>query len=147
MSQLVRNFDKIAIKKIMLSHIPSHLSDMPIYKKAMDIFVLSRSISTYLNNDLMYLDKDGKEDTHIYFTGDIVQHSVSLAPEIVKAQQERCADKKHRHLASLRQLTNRLYSHCKRLETCNSNGKEYIPLLKRELSTFKKLQHHWMLTL
>jgi len=131
----------------MLPHIPSHLSELPVYKQAMQIFALSRSISTYLNQDLSYLRHDGTEDTHIYFTGDIVQQSVSLAPEIISAELERSSDKKHKHVASVRQLTNRLYSMCKRLETSNSNGKDYLPILKKELKKFKQLQNSWTLTL
>ena len=47
----------------MLHTIPSHLSDLPIYQKAMEIIVLSRSISTYINQDLSYLNPDGSEDS------------------------------------------------------------------------------------
>ncbi len=131
----------------MLYPIPSHLSDLPIYKKAMEIIILSRSISTYLNQDLSYLRPDGSEDADIYFSGDIVQQSSSLAPEIVNAELERYSDKKHKHIASLERLTTRLYNNCKRLEHCNSDGKEYLPILRSELRKFKKLQHTWMLTL
>lgn len=131
----------------MLSTIPSHLHEMPIYKKAMEIIILTRSISTYLNQDLCYINNDGTEDPNIYFSGDIVQQSTSIAPEIIKAEQERYSDKKYKHIASVRALTNRLYKNCKRLERCNSNGKDYIPILRRELKAFKKLQHTWMLTL
>ncbi|GGH47415.1 hypothetical protein IA57_08540 [Mangrovimonas yunxiaonensis] len=131
----------------MVPHIPSHLSDLPIYKKAVEIIVLSRSISTYINQDLCYLSNDGIEDSNIYFSGDIVQQSTSIAPEIIKAEQERFSEKKHKHIASVRALTNRLYQNCKRLENCNSNGKDFIPLLRRELRTFKKLQRSWLLTL
>jgi len=131
----------------MLSTIPSHLHEMPIYQKAMDIIILSRSISSYLHQDLCYLNNDGSEDPHIYVSGDIVQQSSSIAPEIIKAEQERYSDKKYKHIASVRTLTNRLYKSCKRLERCNSNGKDYILLLRRELKAFKKLQHTWMLTL
>lgn len=131
----------------MLYPIPSHLSDMPIYKKAMEIIILSRSISTYLNQDLSYLRPDGSEDNNIYFSGDIVQQSSSLAPEIVNAELERFSDKKHKHIASLERLTNLLYNNCKRLERCNSNGREYLPILRSELRKFKRLQHNWMLTL
>ena len=108
---------------------------------------MSRSISTYLSQDLAYLHDDGTEDANIYFSGDIVQQSVSLAPEIINAELERSSDKKHKHVASVRQLTNRLYKNCKRLETSNSNGKDYIPILRKELKTFRKLQNSWMLTL
>ncbi|MFQ3238821.1 MAG: hypothetical protein ACI9NI_001113 [Olleya marilimosa] len=131
----------------MSAQIPSHLSELPIYKQAMQIFVLSRSISSYLNQDLAYLYEDGKEDANIYVSGDIVQQSVSLAPEIINAELERCRDKKHRHIASVNRLTNRLYKNCSRLESCNSNGKDYLPILKREIRKFRKLQTTWMLTL
>jgi hypothetical protein len=131
----------------MSAPIPSHLSELPIYKQAMQIFVLSRSISSYLNQDLAYLYDDGKEDDNIYVSGDIVQQSVSLAPEIINAELEHCRDKKHRHIASVNRLTNRLYKNCSRLESCNSNGKDYLPILKREIRKFRKLQTTWMLTL
>ena len=29
----------------------------------------------------------------------------------------------------------------------SSNGKDFLPVLRRELKKFKKLQHNWMLTL
>ncbi len=128
-------------------NIPTHLSELPIYQKAMDILVLSRSISTYISHDLSYLRPDGKEDDHIYFSGDIVQQSESLAPEIEKAQAERFSDRKHKHLASIERLTHRLHLNCNRLQHCNSNGKDYLPILQKELRKFKRLQHSWMMTL
>ena len=131
----------------MLSNTPSNLSELPIYKKAIEIFALSQSISMYLNHDLSSLKSDGSEDANIYFSGDIVQQSVSLAPEIVKAELERFSDKKHKHIASLKRLTNKLYKNSYRLERSNSNGKDFLPILRSELKKFKKMQHHWMLTL
>lgn len=143
---VLTNFDVIAIKNLMYQ-IPSYLLDMPIYKKAMEIIILSRSISSYLNQDLCYLRLDGSEDLDIYFSGDIVQQSTSLAPEIVNAERERYSDKKYKHIDSLERLTTRLYNSCKRLEHCNSNGKDYLPILRSELRKFRKLQQSWMLTL
>lgn len=131
----------------MSYHLPSHFSDLPIYKKAMDIIMLSRSISTYISQDLSYLNPDGTEDNNIYFTGDIVQQSTNLAPEIINAERERFSDKKHKHLESLDLLTTRLYSNCRRLERSNSNGKDYLPMLRCELRKFRKLQRSWMMTL
>nr|WP_321244445.1 hypothetical protein [uncultured Psychroserpens sp.] len=127
--------------------IPSHLSELPIYQKAMDILVLSRNISTYLNQDLSYLRHDGSEDSDIYFSGDIIQQSESLAPEIEKAQAERFSENKYKHLDSLERLTHRLHINCNRLQHCNSNGKDYLPILQNELKKFKRLQRSWMMTL
>ncbi|WP_345005678.1 hypothetical protein [Snuella lapsa] len=128
------------------NHSP-YLSDTPLYKKAMEIFALSQSISTYLNHDLSELKEDGSEDQHIYFSGDIVQQSVSLAPEIANAERERYSDRKHKHIDALKRLTNRLYKNAYRLEHSNSNGKDFLPILRSELRKFKKLQRTWMLSL
>lgn len=129
----------------MLPNIPPHLPSLPIYKKALEIVILSRSISTYLNYDLVGLRPNGKEDEHIYFSGDIVQQSVSLAPEIEKAENEHFPEKKHKHALTVYELTNRLYRSCMRLERSNSNGKDYLSILRNELKTFKRLQKNWML--
>ena len=131
----------------MLSNTPSNLSDLPIYKKAIEIFTLSQSISMYLKHDLSSLKSDGSEDSNIYFSGDIVQQSVSLAPEIVNAELERYSERKHKHIASLKRLTNMLYKNSYRLENSNSNGKDFLPILRSELKKFKQLQRSWMLTL
>ncbi|MFV9550462.1 hypothetical protein [Algibacter sp. PT7-4] len=131
----------------MLHNTPPNLSDLPVYKKALEIFVLSQSISTYLNQDLSHLKPDGSEDNNIYFSGDIIQQSVSLVPEILNAERARYSDRKHRHIASLKKLTNKLYKNSYRLERSNSNGKDFLPILRSELKKFKKLQSTWMLTL
>lgn len=131
----------------MVPKMPSYFSDLPVYKKAIDIITLSRSISTYLCQDLAYLTPSGNEDSHIYFSGDIVQQSTSLAPEIINAERERFSDKKHKHVDSIERLTQLLYKNCKRLEHSNSNGKDFIPILRNELKKFKIIQQRWLLTL
>ncbi len=125
----------------------ANLSELPIYQKAIEIFDLSQSISVYMNDELAVLKNDGSEDMNIYFSGDIVQQSISLAPEIANAERERHSDRKHRHIATLRRLTNLLYRNSYRLEKSDGNGKDFLPILRRELRKFKKLQHNWMLTL
>lgn len=131
----------------MLYPVPSHLSDAPIYRKAIEIIAISRSISSYLSQDLARLKSDGSENPYIYFSGDIVQQSTLLAPEIVNAEMERFSDKKYKHLASLERLTALLYKNCKRLEKSQSNGRDYLPILRSELKKFRRLQRSWMLSL
>ncbi|MFK5982879.1 MAG: hypothetical protein QM499_08195 [Flavobacteriaceae bacterium] len=119
----------------------------PIHKKALEIFTLSSQISKYLVHDLAPLQTNGFEDPNIYFTGDIVQQSNSLAPEIVQAESKVFSEERYQHILSLSHLTNVLYKNCERLERSNSNGKEFLSILRKELKKFKKLQHIWMLTL
>ncbi|PHS64906.1 MAG: hypothetical protein COB12_07475 [Flavobacterium sp.] len=119
----------------------------PFHKKALEIFTLSSQISKYLVHDLSPLLSNGFEDPDIYFTGDIVQQSNSLAPQIVQAESKTFSEERQKHILSLSHLTNVLNKNCERLERSNSNGKEFLPLLQKELKKFKKLQHIWMLTL
>ena len=131
----------------MATHISHKFPQTALYKKAQEIFALSRSISDYFVHDLAALKEDGSENDHIYFTGDIVQQSTNLAPEILKAESQLFSEAKQKHAASVARLTNLLYKNCERLEHSNSNGKEFLNLLRYELKKFRKLQRTWMLTL
>lgn len=122
-------------------------SNSAIYKKAQEILHLTRHISNYLSHDLGGLQRNGKEHSEIYFTGDIVQQSVSLGPQILKAESQVFQDDKHKYATSVMRLSNLLYKNCRRLEKINSNGKDFLPLLIRELKKFQKLQHVWRLSL
>lgn len=131
----------------MLPSAHKPMPQSPLYQKAMEIIRLSRSISHYLVDDLNYLQADGCEHPGIYFSGDIVQQSVSLGPKILRAEQETYSEDKHRHAASVTRLTNLLYKNCERLERTSSNGRDFLPLLRKELKKFRHLQRVWMLTL
>lgn len=122
-------------------------SNSAIYKKAQEILHLTRHISNYLSHDLVHLQINGKEQCEIYFTGDIIQQSVSLGPQILKAESQLFQDEKYKYADSVMRLSNLLYQNCKRLERINSNGKDFLPLLRKELIKFRRLQHVWQLTL
>ncbi len=127
--------------------LPMPLPQSPIYKKALEIFTLSKNISQYLVHDMSNINEHGEEHPDIYFTGDIVQKSVSLFPEIVNAENKTFSEDKHKHAASVVFLTKSLYKNCVRLEKSVPNGKEFLVLLRRELNRFKKMQRNWLLTL
>ena len=117
------------------------------YKKAVEIGSLSKLVSNYLKADLSGLKPNGQEDSNIYFSGDIIRQSDCLAPEIIKAQQEPFSEQKHKHAETLKWLTSRLFINFRRLEKCDSDGREFISILNKELWKFKKLQKNWMLTI
>lgn len=128
-----------------------HSNQIDFYKifftKAEEIYLLSKKISDYLSADLSGLKSNGLESPNIYFSGDIVQQSSSLSKEIIKLQQTTILEKKYTHASTLHWLTYRLLQNCKRLEKCDSNGKDFMPVLKKELKKFKKLYSNWILTL
>jgi hypothetical protein len=119
----------------------------PFYIKAQEIFTLSRGIASYVIEDITFRDPHNHEDPTLYLTGDIIQQSVSLGPEILKAEQQLFQEEKYKHIASVERLSKLLYVNCKRLEKIHSNGKDFLPILRKELKKFKSLQNTWMLTL
>ncbi|MGJ8666678.1 MAG: hypothetical protein ACSHW7_09950 [Patiriisocius sp.] len=130
----------------MSSQVPQFSPTSPIYLQAVEIFALSRNIANYLVEDFSSL-QENKENPDVYFTGDIVQQSISLGPEILRAEQKVFSEEKYKHVASIDRLTNLLIRNCERLERSNSNGKDFLPILRKELKKFRKLQRTWMLTL
>jgi len=118
-----------------------------LYKKAREILTLSRSISNYLVYDMASLQNNGTEDPHIYFTGDIIRQSDELVPKIISAESQTFQDDRIKHANSLIHITNRLYKNCERLEQSDSNGKEFLILLRKELRKFRHLQRRWLLSL
>ncbi len=118
-----------------------------LYKKAFEILKLSRSISAYLVHDLAPLQNNGNENPFVYFTGDIIRQSDSLVPIIKNAESQVFQDDRIKYANSLINHTNKLYKNCKRLEKSDSNGIEFIALLRKELRKFKRLQRNWMMSL
>jgi len=129
----------------MLYKLPS--SQSPVYQKAKDIFALARRISDYFQHDLAALRKDGNESPGIYFTGDVVQKTVRLFPEIINAEQKTSTTEKIKHATSVSHLTQQIYHSCMRLEKSLTNGKEFVEMFRKELKRFQKLQKKWRLTL
>lgn len=113
----------------------------------MEIIQLAKHISYYLIHDLAPLQMNGKENPDIYLTGDIIQQSVSLGPEILKAENHPLQDEKDKYAASVQHLSNRLYQSCKRLQHTQSNGNDFLPLILKEIRKFRKLQYSWRLNL
>ncbi|WP_405205579.1 hypothetical protein [Aquimarina sp. LLG6339-5] len=118
-----------------------------LYKKALEILILSKSVSKYLVHDFSALEKNGNEHPFIYFTGDIIKDSDSLVPEILKAENQVFQNDRLKHACLLENLTNKLYRNCQRLEHSESNGKDFVRLLRKEVKKFKKLQRNWMMSL
>tara|TARA_B100000929_G_C15279222_1_gene342912 strand:+ start:292 stop:624 length:333 start_codon:yes stop_codon:yes gene_type:complete len=108
---------------------------------------ISRHISDYLIPDLAVLKENGVEDKYVYFTGDIIRQSNSLIPNIVKAENEFFQEARTQYILAVGNLTDRLSRNCEMLENANSNGREFVKLLKKEIKKFRKLQRVWKLTL
>lgn len=118
-----------------------------LYIKARDIMHISRHISDYIVPDLAGLNENGHEDHTVYFTGDLVRHSNSLIPNIIKAENEFFQEARTQYITAIGNLTDRLSRNCEKLEVSNSNGREFVRILRKEIQKFRKIQRVWKLTL
>lgn len=118
-----------------------------LYFKAREIRQLSRRISDYLIPDLSRISENGSDDKYIYFTGDIIRQSDSLVSAIANAENEYFQDSRSKYIISVNQLADRLYKNCEYLERVDSNGRDFLKLLRKELYKFRKLHRIWRLSL
>ena len=118
-----------------------------LYSKAREIMKISKSVSDYLLPDVSGLNDHGLEDKSVYFTGDIIRYSESLLPNIARAENEFFQESRKHYVHAVSLLTERLSKHCEHLELVNSNGKDFVRLLRKEIQKFRKLQRVWRLTL
>ena len=77
----------------------------------------------------------------------MVQPSVSLGPEILKAEGHTFSEDKRYYVHRIRRLSKLLVASCERIEHSPVQSKDFFQLLKKELKLFKKLQKTWLLTL
>ena len=122
-------------------------SSSAVFEKAKDIFTLSQGLSEYVRGELAALKKDGNENQELYITGDIIQQSTLLLPEIINAEQKEYSSDRAKHIASVKHLTSRIYKTCERLETSLTTGKDFVWMIRKDIRKFQKLQIHWRLTL
>ncbi|APU69038.1 MULTISPECIES: hypothetical protein [Christiangramia] len=118
-----------------------------IYRKAEEIRKISRRISDYLMPEMASLNESGLEDKYIYQTGDIIRYSNSLVAHISKAETEALQDSRMRYAALVSRITDRIYLYSESLEKVNSNGKDFLKMLQKELRKFQRLQASWRLGL
>lgn len=113
-------------------------------KKSIEIAKISKHISDYLIYDLNTFQNGISEHPTIYFTGDLVRQSRFLATRIAKFGATK-APQEHKNITdSLTSLTRRLHRYCDQLEKVKSNGKDFVPLLRKELRKLKHIHHRWI---
>ena len=114
--------------------------------KALEIKNISKIISDYVVDELS-ASTDNSKSTTLYYSGDIVQQSIIIYEEIIKAEKSIFFEKKYFHACTIEWLISRLLITCRRIESSCSKSKDFVTILKKEVKKFKLLQNYWMLTL
>jgi len=119
------------------------LRDTLLYNKALDIYTLSRSITSHLTNDktakALYHSEDDSENT----LEEIVISAVTLPSKIALAQSTKNI---HLRLDSANSITHhidKIRENCKKLRKASKRNREHMRILSSEILKFKKLYRQW----
>ena len=121
----------------------NNLTQELLYKKALEIFSLSRHLASYISNDKDILEMGSSSKSVDKYSMHLVMDSLSLAPSIASTHSHFDLRLRKISVFTLRKTVKRLLLYCEYLEKNYTQGRDYISLLKKELAQFKKYRTRW----
>lgn len=123
------------------------VKDISLYNKALDIYTLSRNITSDLTDnkplDILYTSEDESENT----LEEIVISAVSLPSKIAIAQSTKNVRLRLDSSKSIIQHIDKIRENCKKLRKNSKLNRKYMSLLSSEILAFKKMYQQWNIAL
>lgn len=123
------------------------VKDISLYNKALDIYTLSRSITSDLTDnkplDTLYTSRDESENT----LEEIVISAVSLPSKIAIAQSTKNVRLRLDSSKSIIHHIDKIRENCKKLRKTSKLNRKYMSLLSSEILAFKKMYQQWNIAL
>lgn len=123
------------------------LSHHPIFKKALEIFKVSRAIACSVSDNSNVLQLEYSTNIKHRFAGDLISHSLKLAPELAVLQNSACKTARLKGARRIRKASRNLLVKCQKLELQGVKEKEFLQLLKMEILQFEQLFSEWFYNL
>lgn len=123
------------------------VKDISLYNKALDIYTLSRNITSDLTDnkplDTLYTSEDESENT----LEEIVISAVSLPSKIAIAQSTKNVRLRLDSSKSIVHHIDKIRENCKKLRKTSKLNRKYMSLLSSEILAFKKMYQQWNIAL
>lgn len=120
-----------------------NLGTLPVYRKALDLCLISREIASYVTNnkDLLNLYKS---DRHRDIIADSLLTDAILIPQKIElAERSESLSIRTSTIHHINIMTKNILSYCIGLEKDGLKEKEYLNLLREEIKIFKKTYKIW----
>ena len=120
-----------------------NLSTLPVYRKALDLCLLSREIAAYVsyNKDLLYLYQS---QSHRDIIADAILTDAILIPQKIElAERSESLSIRRSTIHHINIMTKNILSYCMGLEKDGVKENEYLNLLREEIKIFKKTYKIW----
>ncbi|EKF54650.1 hypothetical protein I215_11284 [Galbibacter marinus] len=124
-----------------------HVTKLPVYRKALHIFKLSRQIVDFLRGDKSVLDLHRSSCTSDQFSEKLIMASLGLAPKIAIAESSPDPTVKHASISSIERTTAAILHYCEKLESSHKQSSEFLNLLRTEVRKFGHLHDKWAIGL
>jgi len=120
-----------------------NLSTLPVYRKALDLCLISREIVTYItyNKDLLHLYKSNSLRDII--ANSLLTDAILIPQKIELAERSESLSIRTSTILHINIMTKNILSYCMGLEKDGVKEKEYINLLREEIKIFKKSYKIW----
>lgn len=129
----------------MKEEFPNNAYHMPAYRKALEIFQISRAMASYFTHDRHVLEMDISSSSSHRFAGLLVTESLQLAPGVASALSTPSSELKLKRIRKIRKITRSLGLQCRNLEFSGVKEVEFLNMLRREIHHFEKLMSDWLL--
>ena len=128
------------------NHIPQEatpVKDMLLYNKALDIYSLSRAMTSDLTDNktvhTLYSSNDESENT----LEEIVVSAVTLPSKIAIAQTTKNLRLRLDSTNSIIHHIDKIRANCKKLRKISKRNREHMRVLSSEILKFKKMYRQW----
>ncbi len=120
-----------------------NLKTIPVYRKAMNLCIMSREIVSYVsfNKDLLKLYKSHKLRDII--AESLLTDAILIPQKIAQAEFSECRSERIKNASFIHIMLRNINSYCTGLEKDGVKEKEYINLLRSEISSFKESFKNW----
>lgn len=128
-----------------MSH--NNLGSIPVYRKALELCVMSRAIASYVtfNKDLLHLYKSNSLRDII--ADALLTDAILIYQKIAQTEITLSHDEKKRNISFIKVMIKNINSYCTGLERDGVKEMEYLNLLRQEIKSFGKSFKKWTGTL
>lgn len=119
------------------------LRNHPVYRKALEIFKVSRAIACSISDNRNILEMDDSADINHRVAGEIVSDSMSLVPKLALFQNAANHTLRLERAKKIQKAARNILLKCKRMEYNGVKEKEFLHLLNSEIRQFNQLFAEW----
>lgn len=123
---------------------PSNFTQLAIYRKALEIFNVSRGVACALSDNKHVLEMGYSTHVNHRVAGEIVSDSLRLMPELAAIQNSTNNIVRLRRARKIRRSAQQILAKCKSIEYSGIREKEFLNLLITELRLFDRLFLDWL---